>query len=310
MFNDSNRRSFLLTICPNMPRPSITVLRFAFAMCTSPDIVFGRTPALMLAWPIEYGRTTTIHVYAAIQKEQWNHLVQTQFNKPNNIISVVVYNNVKTCDREIFPDGTIKQPAVEHIRTHRLHYDTWAEMGKLEEKVRCGKKAPLIAHTNEMALWSTILHKYHWICSHWHTHTHTQCMVLVTNIVVHQRHTFARTGKKIKHHKKVSFSVLACCQFFMGSFSLAFYCKSIRVFGFLFFIFLVRPSIHEQGIFHRIAAARVWNAPIVLLRWSSEKRGIQLRYCHERTAGFKQQTRSVRKMESWRKLIWIRSDRK
>lgn len=106
----------------------------------------------------------------------------TQFNKPNNIISVVVYNNVKTCDREIFPDGTIKQPTVveaytlcpppphsrtftvlrhmrrEKERTRRAYKHTYTRIRKPWKRQ---KQPQSPTHTNEMALWSTIHHKYH-----------------------------------------------------------------------------------------------------------------------------------------------------
>lgn len=183
--------------------------------------------------------------------------------------------------------------------THRLHYDTWAEMGKLEEKVRCGKKRP----------WSPIRTKWHFglqfsinIIESVHIDTHTYTAWSWSQTLSSANGTLSLVQEKIKHHKKVSFSALAFCQFFMGSFSLAFYCKSIRVFGFLFFIFFVRPSIRmcsRQRIRH-ISLNRCWTY-ILSARCAHTTPSMEQRTAvnalwsraDSDAASFKQQTRSM-----------------
>lgn len=92
-------------------------------------------------------------------------------------------------------------------------------------------------HTNEMALWSTVRHKYHWICSHSHSRhtlvTHTSNNGTLSFRVVSGR----KEEKRIRHIKKFRFLLLLSVDLLWVP-SRWFYCKRIRVRFSLFFISL------------------------------------------------------------------------
>lgn len=214
MFNDSNRHSYFFFWADHIPIHFSSTCAYC-SVCAERCLMHCRHSRLNMV-----RSNSNPCAWGGLRKNNGS-IVQAQFNKANNIISVVVYNNVKTCDRKIFPDGTIKQPTVD------THYITGTWVEKENEKRRTwvrererGRERPRSPYTNEMALWSTVRHKYHWICSHSHSR---HILVRTHQTTAHFRFVSFQAGKrreKSRHIKKVSFSTIALCRSFMGSFSL------------------------------------------------------------------------------------------